>query len=443
MVAVHRPMRDTRSPSSSQTDRHAESYYTATVREPLAGTALDGSAACDACIVGGGYTGLSAALHLARRGAKVVLLEQALIGWGASGRNGGQVHCGMRRDPRWMARRLGSRTALGLWQLAMRAREHLDWLIQAYSIDCDFRTGLLHADHRTRYTSDSRSKVDYLRRELGCESVRFVGFEEIRDLVATDQYVSGTLDERGGHLHPLNFALGIARAARSHGAQLYERTAAQSLRKQGSSWQIVTPQGTVTADRVLLAANGYLHGLAPAVESRVMPINNFIATTEPLGAARAAALIRNGYAVSDSRFVVYYFRITPDHRLLFGGGETYSYRFPDDIATFVRRHIRRVFPQLASVTLDYAWGGTLAITPNRMPYVREIEPGVYNASGYSGMGVVLAPYFGRVMAEAMAGERAEFDLLRSIAVPRFPGGPRLRFPTLVAAMSLAAALDHF
>jgi gamma-glutamylputrescine oxidase len=173
-----------------------------------------------------------------------------------------------------------------------------------------------------------------------------------------------------------------------------------------------------------------------------MPINNFIAVTERLGKTRAEELIRGGYAVSDSRFVIYYFRITPDNRLLFGGGENYSYQFPNDIAGYVRKHILRLFPQLKTVKLDYAWGGTLAITPNRMPYVRELEPGLINASGYSGKGVVLAPYVGRVVAHAILGDRAEFDMLSAIPVPRFPGGPRLRTPTLLVGMSLAALRDN-
>jgi gamma-glutamylputrescine oxidase len=195
----------------------------------------------------------------------------------------------------------------------------------------------------------------------------------------------------------------------------------------------------VAAERVVLAANGYLRALSRDVMSHVMPINNFIAVTEPLGDPNW--LIRNGYAVSDSRFVIYYFRMTPDGRLLFGGGENYTYRFPADIMGFVRKHILRLFPQLAPVRIEYAWGGTLAITPNRMPYVRELEPGLFNASGFSGKGVVLAPYVGRVVADAISDDRREFDLLNSIDVPRFPGGPALRTPTLIAAMSLAALRD--
>ena len=193
---------------------------------------------------------------------------------------------------------------------------------------------------------------------------------------------------------------------------------------------------------MVLACNGYLRRLAPEVERRVMPINNFIAVTEPLGAEGARRVISNGAAVSDSRFVVNYFRITPDHRLLFGGGENYSYRFPRDIAAFVRPHVLKVFPQLAQARFDYAWGGTLGITPTRMPWVRELEPGLVNASGFSGLGVVLAPYTGKAVADALCGERGAFELLGRVPVPPFPGGPLLRHPTLVAAMLYYALRDR-
>jgi gamma-glutamylputrescine oxidase len=424
------------------TSAHVESYYAATMAEQVVGTPLAGSATCDVCIVGGGFTGLSAALHLARRGVKVILLEQALLGWGASGRNGGQVHVGMRRNQHWLESQFGKDTAREYWRLALRAREHLDWLVGTYSIQCDLRPGLLHADHKQRYARYSARYVEHLNRVYGYDSMRVVGAEEMRQLVATDDYVGGYLDMRGGHLHPLNFTLGIARAAQSSGALLCENSEVTGVARRGSGWQVSTRNETVSAQQVVLAGNGYLRGISHTVAAHVMPINNFIAVTEPLGKARAEGLIRGGYAVSDSRFVIYYFRITPDHRLLFGGGENYTYQFPEDIAGYVRKHILRLFPQLAAVKLDYAWGGTLAITPNRMPYVRELEPGLINASGYAGKGVVLAPYVGRVVANAISGDRAEFDMLSAIPVPRFPGGPRLRTPTLLVGMSLAALRDN-
>jgi gamma-glutamylputrescine oxidase len=421
---------------------HAPSYYAATVREQVATEPFAGPARADVCVVGGGYAGLATALHLARRGVDVTLLEQSRLGWGASGRNGGQAHVGMRRDQRWLEGRVGREDARRLWDFALDARAHLDWLIETYGIDCDLRLGHLHADHRARYSADSRRHVEHLRTTYDYPHIRYVDRDEVASMVLSRDYHSGSFDARAGHLHALNLALGIARAAASHGARLHEGVEVTGLKRSGGDWQVDTTQGTLTAGRVVLAGNGYLRRLAPEVERRVMPINNFIAVTEPLGAEGAGRVISNGAAVSDSRFVVNYFRITPDHRLLFGGGENYSYRFPRDIAAFVRPHVLKVFPQLAQVRFDYAWGGTLGITPTRMPWVRELEPGLVNASGFSGLGVVLAPYTGKAVADALCGERSAFELLGRVPVPPFPGGAMLRHPTLVAAMLYYALRDR-
>lgn len=421
---------------------HAPSYYAATVRERITPAHFAGSTRADVCVIGGGYAGLSTALHLARRGVDVVLLEQSRIGWGASGRNGGQVHVGMRRDQPWLEQQLGATDARRLWEFAIAARDHLDWLMATYGIDCDFRPGLLHADHRARFAADTRRHVDHLRSAYGYEHIRFVDRDEVAAMVATSGYHAGSFDSRGGHLHALNYALGIARAAAGHGARLHEGVEVTGLRSEGGGWRVATPAGDVQANRVVLACNGYLRHLAPEVERRVMPINNYIAVTEPLGEERARSLIANGCAVSDSRFVVNYFRVTPDHRLLFGGGENYRYRFPDDIASFVRPHLLDVFPQLRDTPLEYAWGGTLGITPTRMPCVRELEPGLLNASGFSGLGVLVAPLAGKAIADALCGDRDYFELLGRVPVPPFPGGAALRWPTLVAAMLFYALRDR-
>ena len=422
--------------------QHAPSFYAATIAAPLQVAALDEDLSTDVCVVGGGFAGLSTALNLAKRGIRVTLLEQSLLAWGASGRNGGQAHVGMRREQDWLEKNVGVDAAHRLWNLAVDARAYLDTLITDYGIQCDFRPGLLHADHKPRYTQGTRHYVDLLRTQYQYPHIRFVERDEVRELVATAGYYSGSLDARGGHLHPLNYALGIARGAISHGARLFERSEVLGIDKSGSGWSVRTATATVRAGKVVLACNGYLRGIARDVEEHVMPINNFIAVTEPLGEARANAIIRHGLAVADSRFVVNYYRMTVDHRLLFGGGENYRYSFPHDIKGFVRRHALKIFPQLHDVRFDYGWGGTLAITPTRMPYIREIEPGFFNLSGFSGLGVLMAPYAGKVVADALADDRVNFDLLARVPVPTFPGGPALRWPTLVAAMSLYALRDR-
>jgi gamma-glutamylputrescine oxidase len=419
----------------------AATYYQATARTILEAAPLDGSARADLAIVGGGLTGVSAAYHAARAGLSVLLLEQGAIGDGASGRNGGQVHPGMRRDQRWLEERLGEAAGRYLWRIAQDARAALMATIAEERIDCGWRPGLLHLDHKARHVPGSRAHVAWMRERYGDESLRFVDRDEARHLVASDGYHGGIYDRDGGQLNPLDLTRGIARAAQRAGAALHLETPATAVTKAADGWRINTPRGTVTAARVLLAGNGYLGGLEPTYAAHVAPLNNYIAVTEPLG-TRAVELIREPIGVSDSRAVTYYFRRTPDDRLLFGGGEGYAQSMPADVGAQVRPHLLRIFPQLRDVRFDYAWGGTLAVTASRMPFVREIAPGLTAIGGYSGMGVVLAPYFGRLLAEALTRGSTDFATLTRIPARAFPGGRRLARPLLVAALWLLALNDR-
>ena len=236
----------------------------------------------------------------------------------------------------------------------------------------------------------------------------------------------------------------IARAATAAGAVLHGETRCTALARTGDGWRVTTPQGTIVAGQVLDATGAWARRLVPAAAARVLPIANYIATTAPLGAEGAQALIANGAAVSDGRFVVYYFRTTPDHRLLFGGGETYGTRAPADIAAFVRPHLLRVFPQLAGMPIDHAWGGLLAVSPDRLPFIVNPAPGLYALNGFSGLGVVLAPWLGDAVGQAMAGiANPGYELLCRLPAPRFPGGPVLRWPTQALTMRVLALLDRW
>jgi gamma-glutamylputrescine oxidase len=418
------------------TSGHAPSLYAATADDMLTFRPLVESVRADVAIVGGGFTGLSAALHLADAGIDVVLVEAERVGWGASGRNGGQLHSGQRRDQDWLEEHLGKDTARRLWALAEEAKATTLGLIAKHGIACDWRPGLIETVHRERLTADEIAYVDKLRDSYGYDAVTWLDRAALTAAIGTNIYFGGRRDARAGHLDPLKFAQGLARAAAQAGARIFEGTRATALSGSTTTgFRLATSVGAVAADTVILAGNGYLAGLDSAVEARVMPIDNYIVATAPMGAGQAGGLIPGGEAVSDTRFVVYYFRPSADGRLVFGGGETYGHHKGGDIAAMVRRHLARIYPQLAEAPLAYAWGGTLAITLNRLPYIRRVRPGVYAAAGYSGQGVAIAPFAGKVLADAIAGNPGKLDTFAALPVSAFPGGPLLRFPALVAAMT--------
>ncbi len=392
-------------------------------------------------MIGGGYTGLSAALHLAEAGLDVVLLEAQRVGWGASGRNGGQVGSGQRREQDWLERRFGRERARALWEHGRGGQGAGRGAGGAARIDCDLRPGVIHAACRLGEVAGLHAEAEKLARDYGYGALEPLDRAGIRAALGTEAYHGGVLDRGAAHLHPLNFALGLARAAAAAGVRIFEVSRVEAI-GAGAHPEVRTALGLVRAGFVVVAGNGYLGGLLPAVAARVMPINNFIVATAPLGEAGARALIRNDVAVADSRFVVNYFRLSADRRLLFGGGESYGYRFPADIAGLVRRRMLAVFPQLAATPIDYAWGGTLAITVDRMPAFQRLAANVFAAGGYSGHGVAMATLAGKLMAEAVQGSAGRFDVFAGLPQPAFPGGARLRWPLLVLAMSWYALRDR-
>ncbi len=419
----------------------AGSWYTDTAHPSPSLPALQGAHKAHVCVIGAGYTGLGAALELASQGVSVIVLEAATVGSGASGRNGGQVHPGQRRDQDWLEQVLGQSDARALWQLALDARAHLSGLITQYAIDCDFKPGLIHARHRPGGEADDLQHIEHMAKVYGYDQISMINQADLADNLGTDVYFGGTRDLGGGHLHPLNFALGLGRAARQGGALIFEHSRALSWAKTAQGMRVKTLQGEVVCDRLILTGDGYIDGLSPQIEAKVMPINNFILATEPLG-DQAARIIRSDMAVADSRFVINYFRKSSDGRILFGGGENYSPWYPADLAGFVRRHMLKIYPDLKNKVITHAWGGALGITMNRVPFVRQITPGVVAAAGYSGQGVMLAPYFGKVLAQASLGEMSGLDLLSRLPNPAFPGGKLLRWPALVAGLSWYALRDR-
>jgi gamma-glutamylputrescine oxidase len=423
---------------------HARSVYAASADAAPSFPPLEGRAQANVAIIGGGYTGLSAALHLAEAGIDVALVEAKSVGWGASGRNGGQLHSGQRRDQDWLEERLGIDDARHLWQLAEEAKALVKRLIAQHRIECEWRPGLIETTHKRRLVRHEMAYVAKLKRDYGYAAVEWLGREELAAAIGTHAYFGGRRDAEAGHLHPLKFAHGLARAAARAGARIYEATPASGLTGSAASgFRIACGSGAeIAAEMVVLAGDGYLENIDAETEARLMPIDNYILATEPIGAGRAGGIIAGGEAVSDTRFVVYYFRPTADGRLLFGGGETYSRREPADTAAFVRRHLLKLYPQLAGTRIDYAWGGVVAITLKRLPLIRRVRPGVYVAGGYSGQGVALAPFAGKVIADAISGDPGRLDRFAALPCPPFPGGKRLRRAGLVAGMLWYALRDR-
>lgn len=419
------------------------SYYAATRTGEIDAPPLAGEARADVAIVGGGYTGVSTALHLAEAGVDVVLLEARRIGWGASGVNGGQLGSGQRWDVDELEEAFGRTRARALWELAEEAKALVRERIARHAIACDYRPGILHVAHKPRLVPACFALADKLRRDYGYEQIEPLDREALADHIGSDRYYGGLLDRGAGHLHPLNLALGLARAAMAAGARLHEGTPVRSYRRVGSDVLLTTPQGRLRSTRLVLACNAHIDGLAPPVARRIMPIHNYIIATEPLGPDRARQLLPGNAAVADSKFVVDYFRLSPDHRLLFGGGESYRPTPRRDIAAFVRRFMLRVFPQLAEVAIDYAWGGTLALTWTRLPDFGRLDGGrVLYAQGFSGHGVALANLAGKLIAEALLGRPERFDLMAALPTRSFPGGRLLRWPLFVAGMLYYALRDR-
>ncbi len=408
--------------------RYPDSWYAATATPTDAYPTLKGDQRADVCVVGGGYTGLSAALHLAQAGRRVVLVEAQRVGFGASGRNGGQLGSGQRVEQDTLEKMVGRDAATRLWDLGQDAKALVKSLIKTHDIDCHLKPGVA-------WTASSAGDVEHLHTYAGVLQDRY-GYDQIevldrdalRNVCASPAYRGGILDMGAAHLHPLNLALGLARAAQAAGVEIYERSAVHQI-TEGSPATVQTDGGRVTADHVILACNGYLGGLNRKVAAKVMPINNFIVATEPLG-------------VADSKFVVNYFRLSHDGRLLFGGGESYGYRFPSDLASKARKPMGQVFPALRDVKIDYAWGGTLAITMKRLPFLARVAPNILSASGYSGHGVGTAIHAGQLMARAIQGDGDGFDTMSALPTPTFPGGGALRSPLLALAMSWFSLRDR-
>jgi len=414
------------------------SYYAATVDRGPGYPALRQGTSCDVAIVGGGLAGLSAALELRQRGLDVVLLEAHQVGWGASGRNGGQAIHGLACDQDTIEEQLGLDDAKRVWAMSIEALDLLQQRIAQHQIDCDWRGGFLSLATSARKGAELATWADRIDGVYGYPLQR-IGPGEIGSWISSPRYHSGIHDPRSGHLHPLKYTLGLARAAAAAGVRLHENTPVQALQapQPGTTATLRTAAGEVHARQVLLAGNVYLHGIAPQLEPRIMPVGTYIACSEPLSQSLADSLIPSRSAACDTNFVLDYFRTTNDHRMLYGGRVSYSTVTPANLAESMRRRMVQTFPQLADAQVDYAWGGFVDISMNRAPDFGRLPTAsnVYYLQGFSGHGLALTGLAGRVVAEAMAGDASRFDVFARLQHRRFPGGTLLRTPALVLGMA--------
>ena len=406
---------------------HVKSYYAATANPHESWPQLQESIQCDVCVIGAGFTGLSSALFLTETGYDVVVLEAAKVGFGASGRNGGQVVNSYSRDVDVIEQRYGKESAQLLGSMMFEGASVIRDRISRYAIDCDFRPGGIFAALNKRQLH--HLKLQHKRwQHYGNAELEMLDEAAMRREVASERYVGGLLDNNGGHLHPLNLALGEAEAIRRHGGRIYERSEVISV-SYDTPHQITTAQGHVTAKFVIFAGNAYL---APHLEPRLtrmsIPCGSQIITTEPLSADKALALLPNNRCVEDCNYLLDYFRLTADNRLLYGGGVVYGAREPQDIETLIRPKLLKTFPQLAEIKFDYAWSGNFLLTLSRMPQIGRLDNGVFYIQGDSGHGVTFTHLAGKLACEAIKGQPQRFDAFAKIPHLPFPGGHRFRIP---------------
>jgi hypothetical protein len=411
----------------------ANSLWTAAANATVSASPLQGDAETDVAIVGGGYTGLSAALHLAEAGVRATLLEAETPGWGASGRNGGQVNPGLKDNPDAIEARFGAEIGGRLVRLSGGAADVVFALIRRHAIACDpVQTGWIQPVHNQAALAAAQERVaQWVRRGA---VLRMLSRAEVADLTGTEAYLGGTIDARGGNLHPLNYALGLAQAAQRAGAVLHSRSRAMRLDRIGDGYVIQTATGRLRARRVILCTNGYTDGLVPPLARTLVPVRSIQVATAPLGDTLRRSILPGGQAASDSRKLLLYYRMSPDGRFIMGGRGAFGAAGTLRLLERLRCVSVQIYPRLAAVEWQYAWGGNVAMTVDHTPHLNRLGPGVMAAVGYNGRGVALATVMGKVLADWATGT-PESDLDFPVSAPQPIPFHVLRKPAVSATVA--------
>ena len=408
-----------------RSQEHTGSYYAATVNHATDFAPLRGNQVADVCVIGAGFTGISTALHLAERGYNVHVVEANKVGWGASGRNGGQLIGGISGENA-IAKRLGKDVEQVFGELRWLGHKIIRERVKTYGIQCDLKSGYLDVAIKKRHLRDFAADYERLQTAGFPYEVRMISREETQEMIGTKAYIGALLNMGNGHLHPLNLCIGEALAAKSLGATIYEASPVSEIRR-GTRAKVVTAQGTVSADMVVLAGNAY-HAIEPRLRDTIFPVNSFIIATERLPEKVVKTINPRDLAVCDPNFVLEYFRLSADKRLLFGARCNYFGDNPEVIRRKLRKKLARIYPQLAGIGIDYAWGGRIGVPINRVPQLGRLAPNIFYCQGYSGHGVNVTHLAGSIMADAIAGTVERFDLFASVKPIVVPGAYWLRTP---------------
>ncbi len=423
------------------------SYYAVSANEQPNYPKLQCEIEADVCVVGGGFAGLSAAIELADRGYKVAVLEAHHIGFGASGRNGGQLIAGLACEQSVIEKALGFEAAKAVWGMTLEALDLVRERVSRFDIKCDLTDGFLGVSVNEKKGRELRQWFDGMSKKYGYDTdANWIEPAHIRDWIGSQRYFNGYFDKRGGHLHPLNYCLGLARGAADLGVQIFQQSAVISM-QHGETNILKTAAGSVKAKFVVLAGNMYLPEvspkLAPNLAKRIMPVGTYIIATEPIEASLAAKLIPQNAAVCDTNFVLDYFRLSADKRMIYGGRVSYSAMTPPNLTGKMQVRMAETFPQLVNTKVEYTWGGFVDISMNRAPDFGRIAPNVYYLQGFSGHGVALTGLAGKLVAEAVCGQSERLDLIAKIKHHDFPGGKLLRTPALVLGMAWYQLREKF